>query len=100
MIFGEVVGYHEKNSHQMLYFWVDPCLKYGSLNFDLNALTDMGQSIISQLLWDVDRRYIYAKLKVFERAFWANDQESSETIMKGSKITFTPFDFANSKFDF
>jgi len=49
----------KKNSHQTLDFWVDPGPKYGSLNFDQNALTDTGQSIISQLLWDLDRWYIY-----------------------------------------
>src|SRR6218665_3611655 len=45
----------KKNSHKMLGFWVDPDPKYGSLNFDQNALTDTGQSVISQLLWDLDR---------------------------------------------
>ena len=37
----------KKNSRQILDFWVDPCSKYGSLNFDQNALTDTGQSVIS-----------------------------------------------------
>src|SRR6218665_1828702 len=45
--------------NQMLDFWVDPGLKYGSLNFDQKALTDTGQSVISRLLWDLDRLYIY-----------------------------------------
>src|SRR6218665_2937573 len=86
----------KKNSHQMLDFWVDPGPKYGSLNFDQNALTNTGQSVISQVIWDLDSD-IYTKLKVFERAFWANDPESSETIIKCSKMTFTPFNLDYSK---
>jgi len=43
---------------------------------------------------------IYIKLKVFERAFWANDPESTKTTMKGSKITFTPLNLDHSKKEF
>src|SRR6218665_3405105 len=43
---------------------------------------------------------LYTKLKVFERAFCANDPESSETIIKCSKITFTPFNLDHSKNEF
>ena len=55
MILVRLLDTMKKNSHQMLDFWVDPCPKYGSLNFDQNALNDTGQSVISQLLWDLDR---------------------------------------------
>jgi len=46
------------------------------------------------------RQVIYTKLKVFERAFWANNPESSETIMKGSKLTNTPLNLDHSKSEF
>src|SRR6218665_32693 len=54
MIFGAIVGYHEKNSHQILDFWVDLGPKYGSLNFDQNTLPNTGQPVISQFpgYWD------------------------------------------------
>src|SRR6218665_3645182 len=46
------------------------------------------------------RQVIYTKLKVFERAFWANNPESSETLMKGSKLTNTPLNLDHSKSEF
>jgi len=45
----------KNNSYQMLDFWVNPGPKYGSLNFDQNALTNKGQSVLSQILrrWNI-----------------------------------------------
>src|SRR6218665_459675 len=99
---GSIVGNHKSNCRQILDFWVDQCPRYGSLNFDQKALTDTGQSVIYQVLYGTytDDIYIYTKLKVLERAFWANNPESSETLMKGSKLTNTPSKLDHSQTEF
>jgi len=33
--------------------------KYGSVNFDQNVTTHNGQKLISQLLWDLQKRFLY-----------------------------------------
>jgi len=86
----------------MLDFWVDPGPKYGSLNFDQNALTDTGQSIISQLLWDLDRWYIY-QIKGIWKGFlgkWLRKQWNNNKVFKNNINTFQPQPFKKWIFNF
>ncbi len=57
---GTVVEFCEKIFFvKFLIFLVDRFLRYGSANFDRNAMTRTGQAVIAQLLWELQHSVWY-----------------------------------------
>jgi len=99
---GSIVGNHKSNCRQILDFWVDQCPRYGSLNFDQKALTDTGQSVISQVLWHLHRWYIYIyQIKGIGKGFLGKQPRKQWNTYEGFKInkyTFKTWPFTNGIF--